>query len=383
MRLFFGVFLMLTSVVAQGKPPSETLLERGKELYLGAASCATCHMPDGKGQPGSVPPLAGSEWLEDIDRSVAISLRGLAGPVKVNGKRYYSAMPPQLLFDDEKLAAILTYVNHAWGNKYGEVTIDQVAEARESLPTDVYTPQALLNAFPFPKNRSKRNGTYELDFDDQLTNVIEPVVYRTFMPGASPAAFAVALPGNHYYCWDAGECRLRYIWTRGGFIRGNRIHWSSNGKPVAEFSGIPYYRARSRLLKKEDYAYLAATNRKEPFYDTTEARDFPIAIESVGSDVLPRFKGYRLDDQGYPIFRYQIADYQVTESLRMNTAMSGVIRQFTVSPKTDLVLRLTPHEDAEFVTKHPVNRDGEVMVPAESSGAFQVEIINLYQGGAK
>ena len=27
------------------------------------------------------------------------------------------------------------------------------------------------------------------------------------MPGASPAAFALALPGNHYYCWDAGESR--------------------------------------------------------------------------------------------------------------------------------------------------------------------------------
>ena len=35
---------------------------------------------------------------------------------------------------------------------------------------------------------------------------------RTFMPGSSPAAIAVALPGGHAYCWDAGNCRLRYAW---------------------------------------------------------------------------------------------------------------------------------------------------------------------------
>ncbi|NCV19790.1 MAG: nitrite reductase, copper-containing, partial [Rhodobacterales bacterium] len=69
-------------------------------------------MADGKGQKGNIPPLAGSDWLkEGSDRSIAISLRGLAGPIQVNGKKYYAAMPPQLLFDDEKLAYILSYVN--------------------------------------------------------------------------------------------------------------------------------------------------------------------------------------------------------------------------------------------------------------------------------
>ena len=75
-------------------------LAKGKDLYNGAGSCVACHMADGKGQPGSVPPLAGSDLLENSDRTIAIVLRGMAGPVKVNGDRYYSAMPPQLLFDD-------------------------------------------------------------------------------------------------------------------------------------------------------------------------------------------------------------------------------------------------------------------------------------------
>ena len=68
--------------------PNVTTLAKGKGLYNGAGSCVACHMADGKGQPGSVPPLAGSDWLDNSDRTIAIVLRGMAGPVKVNGDRY-------------------------------------------------------------------------------------------------------------------------------------------------------------------------------------------------------------------------------------------------------------------------------------------------------
>ena len=38
-------------------------------------------------------------------------------------------------------------------------------------------------------------------------------------PEAGPAAIAVAVNEELHYCWDAGECRLRYIW-KGDFIDG-------------------------------------------------------------------------------------------------------------------------------------------------------------------
>lgn len=93
------ISILLSSLVAgmAYSAPDAAALAKGKELYDGAGSCIACHMADGKGQPGSVPPLAGSDWLDNPDRTIAIVLRGMAGPVKVNGKRYYSAMPPQLL----------------------------------------------------------------------------------------------------------------------------------------------------------------------------------------------------------------------------------------------------------------------------------------------
>jgi mono/diheme cytochrome c family protein len=102
-----------------------------------------------KGQKGTIPPLAGSDWLKGGSaRSIAISLRGLAGPIKVNGKHFYSAMPPQLLFDDQKLAYILSYVNNAWGNKEPIIDKEQVAQARKELPQDVFTPESPAQTLP-------------------------------------------------------------------------------------------------------------------------------------------------------------------------------------------------------------------------------------------
>ena len=351
----------------------EAILKKGEALYNGAGSCVACHMKDGKGQKGSVPTLAQSDWLKNgTERSIAIALRGLAGPVKVNGKNFYSAMPPQLLMDDEKLAHILSYVNQAWGNKERLVSEEEVAKARKSLPISVYTPQTLLKQFPFDKKLSRKNGTFTPTYDDLITTIIQPIVYRTFMPGASPAAFAVALPGNHYFCWDAGECRLRYVWTKGGFIRSNQSHWSSNGKPVAQFNGTPYYRARTSLLQNESFDDLSKTNLKQPIYDTSEAKDFPILIEGINRK--PVFLGYRLIDQ-YPQFRYSLGKHIITEMIRVNQESTGVERTFTISPPAQTSFHLTPSEESSIsCSQGTLKKDGTLRLNQEESAQFSIVI---------
>lgn len=370
--LMTAACLCLLPWVLNGATDSEAF-ERGKALYEGPGSCVTCHMVDGKGQPGSVPPLVKSPWLNNPERTIAISLRGLVGPVKVANRRFYSAMPPQLLFDDEKLAAIINYVNGAWGNRIAGVTPAQVATARAQLPLDVFTPETILQRFPFPRSERRTNGTFKPDFDDALQTVTTPVVYRTFMPGASPAAFAVALPGNQYYCWDAGECRLRYVWTKGGFIRGNRGHWSSNGKPVAQFFGEPYYRARSSHIKPEDAPRLALTNHKRPIYDTAETDDFPIQIDGVSD--RPRYRGYRLIE-GYPEFWYSLGNHQIRELIKTSTDGMGIDRSFTITPAAHAILHLTPTQLALFSTSAGhIAPDGSLSLSPEDSAAFSVRII--------
>ncbi|MFI5337324.1 MAG: c-type cytochrome, partial [Opitutales bacterium] len=99
----------------------EMQIEKGKQVYMGL--CFACHQPDGKGLPGAFPPLAGSDFLAaDRDRAIRIVLKGLAGPVVVNGTTINSIMPPQeAVLTDAQIADVLTYVMNSWGN-HGDAT---------------------------------------------------------------------------------------------------------------------------------------------------------------------------------------------------------------------------------------------------------------------
>jgi glucose/arabinose dehydrogenase/mono/diheme cytochrome c family protein len=108
---------------------------RGETLYL--EKCAMCHLPAGQGAPPAYPPLAGSDWLlADRTRTIRVVCEGLEGPIKVNGVDFNNIMPAQIL-QDEEVAAVLTYVTNAWGNKAAPFTADEVktARAKTKFPT--------------------------------------------------------------------------------------------------------------------------------------------------------------------------------------------------------------------------------------------------------
>lgn len=110
----------------------EIQMERGKKVFLSV--CFACHMQEGQGLPGVFPPLAGSDYLKaDKDRAVRIPIKGLSGPITVNGKPYNNVMPPQTL-DDAQIADVLTYVMNSWGNDYGTVSVSDVKRARAENP---------------------------------------------------------------------------------------------------------------------------------------------------------------------------------------------------------------------------------------------------------
>lgn len=97
-------------------------------------NCAACHQVSGLGVPGSFPPLAGSEWVNGSEeRIVRILLHGLSGPLVVEGKSFNGAMPafgPKsgYRFNEQKIAAVLTYVRASWGNTGAPVTPEKVKE---------------------------------------------------------------------------------------------------------------------------------------------------------------------------------------------------------------------------------------------------------------
>ena len=100
-----------------------------KSLYL--AHCAACHQPDGAGLRGAFPPLAASDYISgDPSRLLEVTIKGMSGPVTVNGEEYDNVMPAVAYLSDAELATVLTHVLNSWGNAGGSITVEQVAEFR-------------------------------------------------------------------------------------------------------------------------------------------------------------------------------------------------------------------------------------------------------------
>ena len=119
----------------------------GKVVY--STTCAACHQATGEGVEGTYPPLAGSEIVNgDEAKVVRIVLHGLTGPVEVAGETYSGMMPPWGgVLKDPELAAVLTYVRSAWGNKAAPVTVSKVAAIRAATAsrTTPWTAAELAN----------------------------------------------------------------------------------------------------------------------------------------------------------------------------------------------------------------------------------------------
>ncbi len=110
----------------------KSLAEQGRAVY---ANCQSCHQANGQGLAGQFPPLAGSEWVNTGEkRIIAILLKGLQGPVVVEGKQFNGAMPAwEKTLTDKKIAAVASYVRSEWGNTAPEITPEKVAAARKEF----------------------------------------------------------------------------------------------------------------------------------------------------------------------------------------------------------------------------------------------------------
>jgi mono/diheme cytochrome c family protein len=129
------------------KPASgEAAAPKVDPLVLGEkefqAVCITCHQSTGQGMPGIYPPLAGSEWVNgSADRVIRIVVYGLKGGINVEGHDFTAAAMPVFgqvsdsayNWNDEKVAAVLTYVRQAWTNKSGPISTDDVAAVRKAV----------------------------------------------------------------------------------------------------------------------------------------------------------------------------------------------------------------------------------------------------------
>jgi mono/diheme cytochrome c family protein len=111
----------------------EQILAKGKQAYQ---TCVACHQANGQGLPGVYPPLATSEWVTGSEeRLIRVLIHGLAGPIQVKDNTYNGAMPAfgkipggGYNWNNERIAHVLSYIRHEWGNNASFITKEKVDE---------------------------------------------------------------------------------------------------------------------------------------------------------------------------------------------------------------------------------------------------------------
>lgn len=89
--------------------------------------CENCHMKDGSGLKGLIPPLANSDYLRDKSKEIACIIKyGQQGAIEVNGKEYDGIMPPNPQLSTVEITNIINYINNNWGNDIGETSVKSI-----------------------------------------------------------------------------------------------------------------------------------------------------------------------------------------------------------------------------------------------------------------
>lgn len=133
----------------------EAEISPGLALYEREGSCITCHQADGKGLSASgFPPLARSAWVTGSkERLIKLTLKGLHGPIEVNGKSYPGLVPMTAfegLLSDKEVADVLSYVRNAFGNSAPPIFQAEVKKVRAAVADKegFYRPAELLAEHP-------------------------------------------------------------------------------------------------------------------------------------------------------------------------------------------------------------------------------------------
>ena len=250
-------FTLIASLLAALPLPAQD----GKTLF--AQHCAACHLPD----------------------------RQLVGPSMVEVSRLYST----------KLEEFLTWCKMPVQKRKGVIQMPPMAHVGDAN-------LALIHAYVIQASKGvKEIKVKGLDpFYASPSMRKRPQVQRIFMPEAGPAAIAVAVTDELHYCWDAGECRLRYIW-KGDFIDGWTV-WRGNGNGFAKIQG--------EVLLRE---------KKSPLI-------IPASSDS------PRFLGYSLKD-GLPTFRWRVGKVEVMERISPTANGKALHRSFDVTGSPGVSLK--------------------------------------------
>jgi len=133
MKVVLALSLLMSTGMAQAAQDGATIYNR----------CAACHTRTGAGVPGAYPPLGTDFRALAVKpggrRYLALAvIKGLNGPIRVEGKPYRGMMPAQGGLDDAAVAAVLNRVGGEvakTGPTFKPFTEQEVAGYRASAQT--------------------------------------------------------------------------------------------------------------------------------------------------------------------------------------------------------------------------------------------------------
>jgi len=113
----YGIFGVLSLCLL----PASAEEVNGKALFL--KNCSACHQVDGQGIPDAFPALAGNAFVQGNANDVAaLLLTGRSGMPNFSKR-----------LNDQDIAAIVSYVRNAWGNKAQDIAPERVVALRAEL----------------------------------------------------------------------------------------------------------------------------------------------------------------------------------------------------------------------------------------------------------
>ncbi|MCE6989799.1 plastocyanin/azurin family copper-binding protein [Dyadobacter sp. CY323] len=181
---------------------------------------------------------------------------------------------------------VCTYPGHGY-LMFGEmhVTDQEISPAAATVAVKKETKD--------PGHESHHTKSPERPFNDTI-----PYVSRVFIEGAGPAAIAVHLANGLSYCWDAGNCQLRFAW-HGEFLDYTEF-WKGHKDAYVKVLGDIFYRNETKSS---------------------------LRIGSPDKMPVSKFKGYQLVNR-YPEFHYFLDGTEVFETLHPTENGEGIVRTF-------------------------------------------------------
>jgi len=178
---------------------------------------------------------------------------------------------------------------------------------------------------PRPAERSTTNANA---VDPILIEASENTILRSFMdlPGSPRVVHAVSVgsPQKVHYTYDMDNAMLVQVW-KGGFLNATPM-WHDRGDGSSRPLGMV------QRLGKPVQAIARLSNAQSDW-----ARD------TAGTGYKP--KGYVLDENGIPTFRYSTYGTSVNDQMRVLEMGKGISRMITISDQVnDLYFRLAEAE---------------------------------------